>query len=67
MGIAWGLSLYSPSFAQRDVELRARGMRPIQARVAIARNACRLAYRLLLTQQPFDEGAYLRERLSRGR
>jgi transposase len=67
MGIAWGLSLYSPSFAQRDAELRARGMSPIQARVAIARNACRLAYRLLVTQEPFDEGAYLRGRLSRGR
>ena len=67
MGIAWGLSLFSPSFAQRDAELRARGMRPIQARVAIARNACRLAYRLLVTQEPFDEEAYLRGRLSRGR
>jgi transposase len=67
MGIAWGLSAYSPSFAQRDAELRARGMRPIQARVAIARNACRLAYRLLVTQQPFDEQAYLRGRLSCGR
>lgn len=67
MGIAWGLSRYSPSFAGRDAELRARGMRPIQARVAIARNACRLAYRLLMTQEPFDEEAYLRGRLSRGR
>ncbi|MCW2754452.1 MAG: Transposase family protein [Marmoricola sp.] len=67
MGIAWGLSLYSPSFAQRDAELRARGMRPIQARVALARNACRLAYRLLVTQQPFDEEAYRRGRLSSGR
>jgi transposase len=67
MGIAWGLSLCSPSFAQRDAELRARGMNPIQARVAIARNACRLAYRLLVTQEPFDEEAYLRGRLSRGR
>ena len=28
MGIAWGLSQYSPSFPQRDRELRARGMRP---------------------------------------
>lgn len=26
MGIAWGLSLYSSSFAERDAELRARGM-----------------------------------------
>jgi transposase len=67
MGIAWGLSRCSPSFARRDAELRARGMRPIQARVAIARNACRLAYRLLVTQEPFDEEAYLRGRLSRGR
>jgi transposase len=67
MGIAWGLSLYSPSFAERDAELRARAMRPIQARVAIARSACRLAYRLLVTQQPFDEQAYRRGRLSRGR
>ena len=47
MGIAWGLSQRSPSFAQRDAELRARGMAPIQARVALARHACRLAYRLL--------------------
>lgn len=32
MGLAWGLSLYSPTFAERDAELRARGMAPIQAR-----------------------------------
>jgi transposase len=67
MGIAWGLSLYSPSFADRNTELRARGMAPIQARVALARNACRLIYRMLVTQQPFDEEAYRRGRLSRGR
>jgi hypothetical protein len=67
MGIAWGLSLYSPSFAARNTELRARGMAPIQARVALARNACRLMYRILVTQQPFDEQAYRRGRLSRGR
>ncbi|WGY01827.1 transposase [Nocardioides sp. QY071] len=67
MGIAWGLSLYSPTFAERDAELRARGMAPIQARVALARNACRLIYRMLVTQQPFDEEAYRRGRLSRGR
>lgn len=67
MGIAWGLSLYSPSFAQRNAELRARGMRPIQARVALARNVCRLSYRLLVSQQPFDEQAYRQGRLSRGR
>ena len=67
MGIAWGLSLCSPSFADRNAELRARGMAPIQARVALARNACRLIYRMLVTQQPFDEAAYRRGRLSRGR
>lgn len=67
MSIAWGLSLYSPSFAERNTELRARGMAPIQARVALARNACRLIYRILTTQQPFDEQAYRRGRLSRGR
>ena len=67
MGIAWGLSLYSPSFADRKAELRARGMAPIQARVALARNACRLLYRMLVTQQPFDEEAYRRARLNRGR
>jgi len=67
MGIAWGLSLFSPSFSLRNAELRCRGMAPIQARVALARNACRLAYRILVTQQPFDEKAYRRGRLSRGR
>ena len=67
MGIAWGLSLHSPSFAERNAELRARGMAPIQARVALARNACRLIYRMLVTQQPFDEAAYRRGRLSCGR
>jgi hypothetical protein len=67
MGIAWGLAMFSPSFAQRHTELRGRGMAPIQARVALARNACRLIFRLLVTQQPFDEEAYRRGRLSRGR
>lgn len=67
MGIAWGLSTYSPAFAERDAEYRARGMAPIQARVAIARHACRLTYRLLTTQQPFNEERYRRGRLSRGR
>lgn len=66
-GIAWCLSRYCPSFAARDAEPRARGMTPIQARVALARNTCRLAYRLLTTQQPSDEERYRRGRLSRGR
>jgi transposase len=66
MGIAWGLSRYSPAFAQRDAELRARGFRPIQARVALARNACRLCWRLLNSQQPYDDRRYARAR-RRGR
>jgi transposase len=64
MGIAWGLSLFSPPFAQRNAEYRARGMAPIEARVAVARHACRLVYRMLVTQQPFNEEAYRRGRLS---
>jgi transposase len=67
MGIAWGLSQYSPSFRERDQELRGRGMRPIQARVALARHACRLCRALLRTQQPFDEARYRLARHSRGR
>ncbi|WP_158249091.1 transposase [Mycobacterium sp. ENV421] len=59
MGIAWGLAQNSASFAERDAQLRGRGMAPIQARVALARHACRLAYRLLRSQQPFDEQRYL--------
>src|SRR4029077_9579911 len=31
---------------------RARGMPPTQPRVALARHACRLAYRMLASQQP---------------
>jgi transposase len=67
MGIAWGLSQYSPSFRERDQQLRGRGMRPIQARVAVARHACRLCHALLRTQQPFDEARYRLARHSRGR
>lgn len=67
MSIAWGLSQYSPPFADRDREYRSRGMTPIQARVALARHACRLAYRLLTSQEPFDEERYRQGRHSRGR
>jgi transposase len=67
MSIAWGLSQHCLPFRERDHELRARGMRPIQARVALARHACRLAYALLATQQPFDETRYRHARHSRGR
>jgi len=66
MAIAWGLSKFSPAFQARDAELRARGMRPIQARVALARHACRLCWRLLQTQEPFDEHRYAHAR-QRGR
>jgi transposase len=67
MGIAWGLSQHSPAFRQRDRELRARGLRPIQARVALARHANRLCWRLLQTQQPYDDRRYDRARRDRGR
>lgn len=66
MGIAWGLALNSDAFRVRDAELRARGFRPIQARVALARHACRLCWRLLNSQQPFDERRYAHAR-QRGR
>ena len=67
MGIAWGLSQHSDSFRQRDRELSGRGMQPIEARVALARHACRLCFALLSSQQPFDEERYRRSRHSRGR
>jgi transposase len=67
MGIAWGLSQHCGAFRQRDRELRGRGMRPIEARVALARHACRLLHRMLQTQEPFDEERYARTRHVRGR
>jgi transposase len=67
MGIAWGLSQHSPAFRERDREYRARGFRPIQARVALARHACRLAWRLMNSQQPYDDRRYDRARHRRGR
>jgi len=67
MSIAWGLSQHSQSFRKRDRELRGRGFRPIQARVALARHACRLCFTLLHTQEPFDEARYGRARHRRGR
>ena len=62
MAIAWGLSQYCPPFVQREEQLRTRGMRPIQVRVAIARHACRLVYRMLTTQDAFDEQRYRQAR-----
>jgi transposase len=67
MGIAWGMAQHSPAFAERDRELRARGMRPIEARVALARHACRLCHTMLRTQEPFEEKRYARARHRRGR
>jgi transposase len=67
MAIAWGLSQHSPAFGERDREYRARGFRPIQARVALARHACRLAWRLMNSQQPYDDQRYDRARHRRGR
>ena len=66
MGIAWGLAQHSDAFAARHRQLRARGMAPLHARVALARHACRLCWRLLDTQQPFDEARYAHAR-RRGR
>ena len=66
MAIAWGLSQHCGVFKERDRELRGRGMAPIEARVALARNACRLAFRMLQRQEPFDEERYARGR-RRGR
>jgi transposase len=67
MGIAWGLGQFAPAFQQRLAELNARGITGIQARVALARHACRLCWRLLHTQQPYDDRRYDRARRDRGR
>ena len=67
MAIAWGLSQHCPPFIDREEQLRARGMRPMQVRVAIARHACRLLFRMLTTQDAFDEQRYRRGRHRVGR
>jgi transposase len=66
MAIAWGLSQASPAFRERASEYRARGFAPIQARVALARHACRLCHALLRSQKPYDEERYRHAR-RRGR
>jgi len=66
-GLAWGLSQHCGPFRVRDREPRGRGMPPIEARVALARHACRLAHRMPQTQEPFDEERYARSRHARGR
>ena len=67
MSIAWGLSQNCPPFIEREEQLRVRGMKPIQVRVALARHACRLAFRMLKTQHAFDEQRYRRNRHQAGR
>jgi len=67
MGIAWGLGQFAPAFQQRLAELNARGKTAIQARVVLARHACRLCWRILHTQQPYDDRRYDRARRDRGR
>ena len=67
MGIAWGLGQHAPAFQRRLRELDQRGLSGIQARVAIARHACRLCWRLLLTQDTYDDQRYDRARRDRGR
>ena len=67
MGIAWGLSQYCPPFVEREEQLRVRKMSPIQIRVSLARHACRLLYRMLTTQEAFDEQRYRRARHQAGR
>src|SRR3954452_16984384 len=62
MNLAWGLSQHCGPFVDRHRELRERGLLPIPARIALARHACRLAYTLIKTQQPFDEQRYRRAR-----
>ena len=67
MGIAWGLSQYCGPFIEREEQLRARKMTPIQVRVSLARHACRLVFRMLTTQETFDEQRYRRTRHQAGR
>ncbi len=67
MGIAWGLGQFAPAFQDRLRELNARGKTGIDARVALARHACRLCWRMLSTQQPYDDRRYDRARRDRGR
>lgn len=67
MGIAWSLGQFAPAFQQRLGELNARGQTGIRARVTLARHACRLCWRILHTQQPYDDRRYDRARRDRGR
>jgi transposase len=66
MSMAWGLSQYCSPFIERQEELTARGMQPMQARVALARHVCRLSHRMMTTQEVFDESRYRRNRHQTG-
>lgn len=67
IGIAWGLGQHAPAFQARRRELGERGITGIRARVVLARHACRLCWRLLQSQQPYDDRRYDRARRDRGR
>lgn len=67
MAVAWGLGQHAPAFQRRLAELNARGKNGIEARVILARHACRLCWRILHTQQPYDDRRYDRARRDRGR
>jgi transposase len=67
MGIAWGLGQHAPAFQARLAELNTRGKTGIEARVALARHACRLCWQMLHSQQPYDDRRYDRARRDRGR
>jgi len=67
MAIAWGLGQFAPAFQHRRSELNTRGKTGIEARVALARHACRLCWRILESQQPYDDQRYARARRDRGR
>jgi transposase len=67
MSIAWGLGQHAPAFQARRHELHQRGLTGIPARVALARHACRLCWRLLQSQQPYNDRRYDHARRDRGR
>ncbi|MGV8972437.1 MAG: transposase [Rhodoglobus sp.] len=67
MNMAWGLSMYCAPFIHRHEELAARGMKPMQIRVALARHVCRLAHAMMTTQDEFDEQRYRQNRHQTGR
>ena len=55
-----GLARRDPHFAAYRAALLRRGMPPLKAQVAVGHKAHRLAFRMLLTQQPYDPDRYAR-------